>query len=222
VSESYSSTVDKYLEAIFYIAAEGEVVRPGRLAQWLSVRPPTVTNALARLVRDDLVEIHDDRSVTLTSRGSDTAASLVRRHRILERWLTHELGFDWASADDEAEQLSSSISDQVLERIDASLGYPTTCPHGNVIPGREAPYGPLHSLASCAVGRVVQVRRISEVAEHEARQLLETLAEHHLAEGVELRVTATADDGISVALGEDEFTLEVSAAQLIWVEAVSA
>jgi DtxR family Mn-dependent transcriptional regulator len=222
VSESYSATVDKYLEAIFYIAAEGEVVRPGRLAQWLSVRPPTVTNALARLVRDGLVEIHDDRSVTLTSRGSDTAAGLVRRHRILERWLTHELGFDWASADDEAEHLSSSISDQVLERIDASLGYPKTCPHGNVIPGREAPYGALISLASCAVGATVRVRRISEVAEHEARQLLETLAENHLAEGVELRVMGTVGDAINVALDAGEFTLEVSAAHLIWVEPVSA
>ena len=137
MSGERSSTVDKYLEAIFYIAAEGDVVRPSRLAHWLDVRPPTVTNALARLLRDGWIDSHDDRSVTLTDKGVDTASALVRRHRILERWLTQVLGFDWASADDEAERLSSSISDELIDRIDASLNFPSTCPHGNVIPGRR-------------------------------------------------------------------------------------
>ena len=121
---SHTATVDKYLEAIYYIAAEGEVVRPSRLAYWLSVSAPTVSDALARMKRDGWIEIGSDRSVTLTDNGRATATGLVRRHRILERWLTDVLAFDWATADIEADRLSSSISDAVVDQIDATMGSP--------------------------------------------------------------------------------------------------
>src|ERR1035437_3266968 len=139
MSSPHTATVDKYLEAIHYIAAEGEVVRPSRLAYWLSVSAPTVSDALVRLKRDGWVEIGTDRSVTLTESGESTATGLVRRHRILERWLTDVLGFDWAMADVEADRISSAVSDVVVDQIDLSTGSPATCPHGNVIPGRDAP-----------------------------------------------------------------------------------
>ncbi|HTB09489.1 MAG TPA: metal-dependent transcriptional regulator, partial [Acidimicrobiales bacterium] len=88
MTTAHTETVDKYLEAIYYIDAEGEVVRPSRLAYWLSVSAPTVSNALVRLKRDGWIDVGSDRSVTLTESGRATATSLVRRHRILERWLT--------------------------------------------------------------------------------------------------------------------------------------
>jgi len=141
MATGHTETVDKYLEAIYYIAGEGEVVRPSRLAYWLSVSAPTVSNALVRLKRDGWIDIGSDRSVTLTDSGTATATSLVRRHRILERWLTDVLGFDWASADIEADRISSAISDAVVDRIDTTMGSPSTCPHGNIIPGRDAHYG---------------------------------------------------------------------------------
>ena len=219
MSVERSETVDKYLEAIFYIAAEGDVVRPSRLAHWLDVRPPTVTNALARLVRDGWIDIHEDRSVTLTDAGVETASALVRRHRILERWLTQVLGFDWASADDEAERLSSSISDELIDRIDASLDFPSTCPHGNVIPCRTAPYGELLPLATQAEGAAVRIRRVSEVAEHEAREILSTLADLQLSEGTVVTVgqrTATGDVALMVAA--EVRVLPAAAAAVVWVE----
>ena len=218
-----SSTVDKYLEAIFYIHAEGDVVRPSRLAHWLDVRPPTVTNAISRLVRDGWIETHDDRSVTLTPKGVETASALVRRHRILERWLTQVLGFDWASADDEAERLSSSISDELIDRIDASLEFPSTCPHGNVIPGRIAPYGELAPLASQPTGAVVRVRRVSEVAEHEAREILSTLADQHLSEGSVVTVGERTPNGdVTLMAGNDVRVLPIAAATVVWVESVTS
>jgi len=220
MSGSHTATVDKYLEAIYYIDAEGEVVRPSRLAYWLSVSAPTVSEALARLKRDGWIEIGADRSVTLTESGRSTATDLVRHHRILERWLTDVLGFDWATADLEAERISSSISDAVINQIDASMGSPATCPHGNVIPGHEAPYGALIALADLDLDTPATVRRISEVAEHEAPALLSMLAEHAIHEGSEVTVidADAAPGDIAIAVVGQPLTLSLEAAQTIWVE----
>ena len=105
-----SETVKHYAETIFYIRQEEGRVRPGRLAEWLGVSAPTVTVTLQRLARDGFVEIGTDRSVTLTPRGEDLAAKIVRVHRLLERWLTDVLGLDWAAADEEAQRLAAGVS----------------------------------------------------------------------------------------------------------------
>jgi DtxR family transcriptional regulator, iron-dependent repressor len=222
MSNPHTATVDKYLEAIYYIAAEGEVVRPSRLAYWLSVSAPTVSDALARMKRDGWIDIGSDRSVTLTESGKNTAASLVRHHRILERWLTDVLNFDWATADIEADRISSAISDAVVDQIDASMGSPTTCPHGNVIPGRRAPYGVLVALADLEPGTSATVRRISEVAEHDAPALLSMLAEHSISEGTDVTVIKSdvGPNEVALTVLGVPLTLSLEAAQLIWVEAV--
>jgi DtxR family transcriptional regulator, Mn-dependent transcriptional regulator len=222
MATGHTETVDKYLEAIYYIAGEGETVRPSRLAYWLSVSAPTVSNALVRLKRDGWIEIGSDRSVTLTESGTATATSLVRRHRILERWLTDVLGFDWASADIEADRISSAISDAVVDQIDTTMGSPSTCPHGNAIPGRDAHYGVLAALADLEPGVPATVRRISEVAEHEAPALLAMLAEHGIHEGSEVRVVESnvGPNDVALSVAGEELTLSLGAAQLIWVETI--
>jgi DtxR family Mn-dependent transcriptional regulator len=222
MTTSHTETVDKYLEAIYYIAAEGEVVRPSRLAYWLSVSAPTVSNALVRLKRDGWIDIGSDRSVTLTEVGTSTATSLVRRHRILERWLTDVLGFDWATADIEADRISSAISDAVVDQIDTSMGSPATCPHGNVIPGRDAHYGVLVALADLEPGTPATVRRISEVAEHEAPALLSMLAEHSIHEGSEVRVIESnvGPNDVALTVAGADLTLSLEAARLIWVQTI--
>lgn len=220
MTTAHTETVDKYLEAIYYIDAEGEVVRPSRLAYWLSVSAPTVSNALVRLKRDGWIDVGSDRSVTLTESGRATATGLVRRHRILERWLTDVLGFDWASADVEADRLSSAISDVVVDQIDASMGSPSTCPHGNVIPGRVAPYGVLVALADLEPDVAATVRRISEVAEHDAPALLSMLAAHAIHEGSEVRVIEAnvSPQEVALTVEGNELSLSLEAARLIWVQ----
>jgi DtxR family Mn-dependent transcriptional regulator len=220
VATTHTATVDKYLEAIYCIAAEGEVVRPSRLAYWLSVSAPTVSDALQRLKRDGWVELGKDRSVTLTDNGERTATALVRRHRILERWLTDVLDFDWAAADIEADRISSAMSDAVVDQLDLSMGSPATCPHGNVVPGRESPYGVLVALADLEPGTPATVRRISEVAEHEAPALLSMLSEHAIKEGSEVKMTDSAPrpDEVAITVAGEPLVLSMEAAQLIWVE----
>src|SRR3981081_2653123 len=97
-----SEVVSHYLEAIYYIWAEKEPIRSSRLADWLGVSRPTVTVALRRMIRDGLVRMNRRKEVELTARGMRMAESIVRRHRIMERWLTDGLGLDWVTADAEA------------------------------------------------------------------------------------------------------------------------
>lgn len=215
-------TVKHYVETIFYIRFEEGRVRPGRLAEWMGVSAPTVTVTLQRLARDGWLEIAEDRSVTLTRRGEEAAAETVRIHRLLERWLTDVLGFDWTTADMEAQSLASAMSTQVSERLDESMGHPTTCPHGNVIPGREAPYGTLVALSDLEPGAEAHVRRISEVAEHDAPDLLRELDAYGLVTGKRL-VVRKADasvHAIPVEVDGEVRAIGADVGRFIWVEPV--
>jgi DtxR family transcriptional regulator, Mn-dependent transcriptional regulator len=215
-----SETTERYLEAIYYIEHEGEVPRPGRLAEWLGVSAPTVTVSLQRLARDGLIRIAGDRSVELTDGGAAAAATIVRRHRIVERWLTDVLGFDWATADLEAQSLTHGMSATVLDRIDESLGRPTTCPHGNVIPGRTPPEGGrLVRLVELEDGDRARVARISEVAEHEAPQLLHLLDERGIVPGIEVGIVAHSPSGWELTAADVHVAVDAATARAIWVEA---
>ncbi len=213
-----SSTVDRYLESIYCIAGEGETVRPGRLAVWLGVSAPTVSDAVQRLARDGWVDVAGDRSVALTPKGELAAAAIVRRHRVLERWLVDVLGFDWATADEEAASLASACSDAVIEQLDRTLGQPSTCPHGNAIPGRTPRYGRLERLEALPEGTVARVRRISEVAEHEARPLLTILAEHRIAEGTQVEVLDEGEEQVRLRSDGRTFSLPRGLSRFVWVE----
>jgi DtxR family Mn-dependent transcriptional regulator len=217
-------TVKHYVETIFYIRHEEGRVRPGRLADWLGVSAPTVTVTLQRLARDGWVTVGADRSVSLTAQGNDLAESIVRVHRLLERWLTDVLGLDWAAADQEAQHLAPGVSERVADMLDERLGRPATCPHGNLIPGRLAPYGKLVALADLEPGVPARVRRISEVAEHDAPELLRELDAYGLVTGARIAV-AQADrsvQAIPVEVGDRTRPIGTEVARLIWVEPESA
>jgi DtxR family transcriptional regulator, Mn-dependent transcriptional regulator len=214
-------TVKHYVETIFYIRYEEGRVRPGRLAEWLGVSAPTVTVTLQRLARDGWVKIGANRSVSLTAKGDTLASSIVRVHRLLERWLTDVLHLDWAAADQEAQLLAPGMSERVADRLDDLLGHPATCPHGNLIPGREPPYGELIALADLEPGTPATVQRVSEVAEHDAPDLLQELDAYGLVTGARISVT-DADQSVQaipVEVGGKTRPIGTGVARLIWVEA---
>ena len=216
-------TVKHYLETIFYIEHEGERVRPGRIAEWMGLTAPTVSVTLRRLGESGWIEVAKDRTVKLTPKGEELASGVVRVHRLLERWLTDVLGFDWAAADEHAQAIAPSISDVVAERLDAHLGHPTTCPHGNVIPGRTVPYGPLRALSDLSPGASGRVCRISEVAEHDAPELLQQLDRLGVVTGVDLKVTAGGKDSgaITVEVGGHDAAIGTAMARFIWIAEAS-
>ena len=211
-----TETAGRYLEAIYYIAHEGDAARPGGLADWLGVSRPTVTVTLHRLARDGWVEVAEDRSISLTPRGEAAAADLVRRHRILERWLVDVLGLDWAAGDREASLLVHGVSDQVVESLDVHLGHPLTCPHGNPIPGRGTVPAGLVRLDLLHPGAPATVVRISEVAEHEAPQLLLLLHDLGVTPGRRVEVV-TPGTPLRVRVEGDSVDVDGGAARAVWV-----
>jgi DtxR family Mn-dependent transcriptional regulator len=214
-----SATAARYLEAIHYIIHEGEPVRPSRLAEWLGVSPPTVTGVVQRLRDQGQVTIRSDHSLALTPAGDRAAASIVRRHRVVERWLTDEIGLDWAAADTEAGRISHYFSEDLVDRIFTKLGQPSTCPHGNDIPGARSLTRRLVSLAELEPGVVAPISRISEVAEHEAPQLLRLLdAERlHLGKMVEV-VRSSGSEAVTVVCRGHRTAMGLGAATAVWVD----
>src|SRR5256886_9999994 len=133
--EPLSATVEEYLEMIYNMNMEDEVVIGARLAEKFRVAPPTVTEMLKRLVRDGYVEMDNRRQVTLTEAGNQAAEAVLRRHRLTERFLVDMLGMQWHQVHEEACRLEHFISGAVEARVVTTLNHPSTCPHGNPIPG---------------------------------------------------------------------------------------
>jgi DtxR family Mn-dependent transcriptional regulator len=210
--------VSHYLEAIYYIWAEGEPVKSARLADWLSVSRPTVTVALRRMTRDGMVRINARKDIELTAKGRRMAEAIVRRHRIMERWLTDALGFDWVTADAEAARLEHAVSEVVEKRLYKALGRPQTCPHGNPIPGYSEAVPREVRLASLGAGDRASISRVSEVAEREAPRLLAYLHQRNLVPGREVRVLEVDDVAKTLRLqaAKRKFTLSHETAAKVW------
>ena len=213
-----SEVVSRYLEAIYYMWSEGEPLRSSRLADWLGVSRPTVAVALRRMTRDGLVRMNGHKEIELTPRGLAAAESIVRRHRIMERWLTDALGLDWVTADAEAARLEHAVSAAVEERLYEALGRPDTCPHGNPIPGHSVASPGELRLSSLSTGAVAVLSRVSEVAEREAPRLLAYLSERELVPGQKIAVVEVDEVARTVRLraARREVTLSHETAAKLW------
>ena len=216
-----SATVERYLEAIFYIEVEGEEVHASRLAEWLGVSQPTAGATLRRMASEGLVQASAAKVVSLTDRGRALARAIVRRHRIAERWLTDVLGLDWATADEEASRLEHALSEAVTERLYVLIGRPTTCPHGNPIPGARAERHRERPLSGLAPAEPSRVRRISEVAEHEAPDLLRFLGAHGFHVGVEVEAVAVSRGAgtFTARVGGRDVSMSLEVAGRVWIDA---
>ena len=213
-----SEVISRYLEAIYYMWAEKETLRSARLADWLGVSRPTVTVALRRMTRDGLVRLNGRKEIELSSRGMKAAESVVRRHRIMERWLTDGLGLDWVTADAEAARLEHAVSDVVEQRLYEVLGRPATCPHGNPIPGYSEASPREVRLSALKGGDRASVTRVSEVAEREAPPLLAYLHQRDLTPGREVTVLEADEVGkmLRVRVAGRDLTLSHETASKVW------
>lgn len=183
--------VEEYLEAIYKMSLEEDVVIAARLAERMGVSPPTVADMLRRLTENGFVKSSRKEGVRLTGEGEKLAEALVRRHRLWERFLTDVLGFDWDQVHEEACKLEHAISDQVEERLAHMLGDPETCPHGHPIPGgRRFRKGKIKCkpLSDLCVGDAAVIERVSE----EEPKLLQYLASLGLTPDAKIAVQEIA------------------------------
>lgn len=215
----------EYLLTVNALAEEGTVVIAARLAERLKVTPATVSETLDRLERDGLVEVVPRRGITLTPAGRAAVEEAIRRQRLSERWLVEVLGLDWAEAHEAARAMETALSPRVAERLDAVLGHPTTCPHGNPItePGLVPAAASLVPLDQADAGAVVVLERIVEEGEH-ARDLLAFLERNHLRPGARLTVQTVEPwaQTVTLALGDERLVLGTAVARQIRVRQLSA
>src|SRR6186713_3709771 len=135
-----SSTVENYLKAIYHgvsASSANELLPMGQLAASLGVTPGTATTMVKTLAESGLVEYEPYTGVTLTPAGERLAALVLRRHRLIELFLVRFMGYSWDEVHDEAEQLEHTVSERLVDRMDAMLGRPETDPHGDPIPNAE-------------------------------------------------------------------------------------
>ncbi len=217
-----TASVQDYLGAIYDLAGSGQPVIGARLAKHMRVSPPAVTEALQRMGRAGLIRIGAGKEVAFTKKGKALAEVMARRHRLLERWLTDGLGLNWTEAHEEAHRLEHALSPRVEERLAAALGMPSTCPHGNPIPGMAAP-PQTHPfpLDQARDGTTVVVERITEEAEAD-RRLLEHLWKHEIKPGTRLVIEEVAPWAGTIATTAaggpgGRIVLGLAAAAKIWV-----
>jgi DtxR family transcriptional regulator, Mn-dependent transcriptional regulator len=133
----YSSVVEDYLKAIWMLQQSESPVSTSRIAEQLGLTAAAVTAMVKRLAEQGLLRHEPYYGVHLTDAGEKASLRIVRRHRVLELFLTQVLGYDWDRVHDEAERLEHAASDELIERLARLLGEPERDPHGSVIPTAE-------------------------------------------------------------------------------------
>src|SRR5437660_1444719 len=137
MSEQPTSAVQDYLKVIHALGGAEQMVFPLDIATRLKVRAPSVTGMLKRLAEAGWIGYESGHGARLTRRGVAEARRVIRRHRLVELFLTRVLGLDWSEVDVEAERLEHAISPRLEQALAAYLGEPLEDPHGHPIPGRD-------------------------------------------------------------------------------------
>jgi DtxR family Mn-dependent transcriptional regulator len=187
------SAFEEYCECIFELREDQLDVIQARIAERLNVSRPAVSEMMRRLDAEGLITT-EGSTIKLTTSGEALAQRTVRRHRLAERFLTDVLGLSWADAHHEAGKWEHVMSDSVESAMDRVLGEPTTCPHGNPIPGSDYEAPNAKPLAALPVGVGFTVTRIPEELEF-TPGLLDFLEESSLLPGRSGTVTAASPDG---------------------------
>ncbi|HWH35608.1 MAG TPA: metal-dependent transcriptional regulator [Acidimicrobiales bacterium] len=182
-----------YCEAIFELREDDLDVIQARIAERLDISRPAVSEMIRRMAAEGLVDV-DGGVIQLTADGLVLAEQVVRRHRLAERFLTDVLGLNWAEAHHEAGRWEHVLNDKVELAINRLLGGPTTCPHGNPIPGSAYTEPDVVALAEVEVGTSFTVTRIPEELEF-APGVLEFLEENQVKPGRSGELTTASPDG---------------------------
>jgi len=184
---------EEYCEAIWELKEDQVDVIQARVAERLRVSRPAVSEMIKRMQAEGFVTV-DGTTINLTEAGQRLAERVVRRHRLAERLLTDILGLSWADAHVEAGKWEHVISEPVEEAINRLLDNPTTCPHGNPIPGSGYTPPDVVPLSEVEVGGQFTVNRIPEELEF-TPGLLDFLEDATVQPGYEGEVTAVSPDG---------------------------
>ena len=208
-----SVAIDDYLKTIYHHTEwQPALITSSQLAAELKLAPSTVTEMVQKLVAQGLVDHRPYGPVALTEQGRLRAASIIRRHRLIETWLVQEFGYAWDEVHDEAEVLEHAISDRLLAGIDDLLGHPLFDPHGDAIPRADGTVvrEPFVLLADAAAGHTGRVLRVSD----RDADVLRVAEAAGMTVATEVTVTAAG-----VRVGDAETALDDDVRQAVWLSA---
>jgi DtxR family Mn-dependent transcriptional regulator len=216
--EEYTAPVEDYLKVIYEIERTAGSAATTDIAQRLAIAPASVSGMIRRLAEQGLLEHERYHGVRLTEEGRRVALRMIRRHRVIETYLTRALGYPWDLVHDEAERLEHAASDELVDRMAAAIGEPAVDPHGAPIPTREGEIDEREhtSLAELEPGRSARVMQVSD--DDAAR--LRYLGELGLVPGAKVTVLARAPFGgpIRVRVGKNECAVGPALAAVVQVE----
>src|ERR687888_1825286 len=181
---------EEYLQIIYWLKEANLPITGANIARAMQLSAPTVHEMVGRLEHDGYVKRNDDKSLEFTESGHEHASAVVRRHRLIERFLTDVLGIPWHEVHEEAERLEHAMSPVLEERMLAAIGDAKTCPHGHpIVAGTRVAGVP---LADVVEGASVRVLRL----ENEAEDLLRYLKEAGLRPGLDGKVESSGEDEV--------------------------
>jgi DtxR family transcriptional regulator, Mn-dependent transcriptional regulator len=209
-----SQQMEEYLEAIGKLEERGDPVTTSALARKCRVAPPTVTEMLHRLTEQGLIRYEPRKEVALTEAGRRLSATVIRRHRLWERFLQDVLGLKWDQVHEQACLLEHATLPELERHLEQAVGDSDTCPHGYSIPGvaQPAEHQPAVSLASVEPGQAATIVSVEEDA-----ALLRQLAAVGIRPGAVVRVEEVLPEsgGLTLTVGGQRRTLDrVAAAQV--------
>jgi len=213
-----SRSVEDYLKAVHALDARGDTASTSALADMLDVQPSSVTGMVKRLAEWGLLAHVPYRGVHLTESGRREALRVIRRHRIIETYLTDRLDYAWEEVHDEAERLEHAASDRLIAAMAEALGDPSHDPHGAPIPTEEGTVeaSSFQPLADTPVGGRMEVRAVDD----KGAPALRAMESIGLVPGVEVRVMDRLDDGaiaVGVGTSSERRIVERRLAALVYV-----
>jgi DtxR family Mn-dependent transcriptional regulator len=202
---------EEYLQTMFWLEEAGLPITGANIARAMQLSPPTVHEMIGRLEGDGYVDRASDKSLTFTERGRGEAEAVVRRHRLIERFLTDVLGIPWDEVHEEAERLEHAMSPVLEERMRAAIGDAKTCPHGHPIVEGAREEGVL--LADVEPGAKIRVLRF----ENEAEEILHYLKRTGLHPELKGTLESSGDDEVVVASDEGTHAVARDVAETVSV-----
>jgi len=212
-SENATVAEQEYLEIMFWLEEAGLPMTGANVARAMQLSPPTVHEMIGRLTDDGYIERNADKTLAFTESGREHASHIVRRHRMIERFLTDVLGIPWDEVHEEAERIEHAMSPVLEERMRAAIGDATTCPHGHPIVEGIREQGSL--LADVEVGAAVTVLRF----ENEAEELLHYLKAAGMDPGLEGKVETSDDERVVISAADGAHEVSRSVAETVSVRA---
>ena len=217
---SLSQAIQDYLKAIFEISPEGGPTTTNQIAERLGVKPASVTGMIKRLAALDppLLSYQKHHGVQLTDAGRQVSLQVIRKHRLIERFLVQTLGYSWDEVHEEAERLEHAVSFQFAERLARLLGEPDFDPHGDPIPDRDLKLPKMRtiSLMDAPKGSNVSIRRVLS----SDPELLRYLTRMGVQPGAEITVVEQVpfDRTVHIRAGNEERVLGADISTLLQVE----